>query len=426
MLTISFPVRDLSSYDMVNEEAYVLDAGTYEIKLARNVHDIVEVQTYEVAEKVVYNTDEVTGVAIENRFDYAAGDLTYLSRNDWAGTYPTDDDTNYTASGELLAAVDSYQNPAPSAEAMPTTGEDNGIKLADLRGLAYDDPKWELFLDQFTYDELNMLFSDGGWHSNAIDRLGIPSSRMLDGPAGINSMYVPVSAAAYPTEMMVASTWNDELAYQLGSYIGAEAVAYDVQVWYAPAMNLHRTAQGGRNFEYYSEDPVLSGMMAASTIRGAQEQGVIVTIKHFILNNEETNARSGIYCWTNEQAFRELYLRPFELSVKQGGANGAMSAFTHIGYKWSGANPELLQDVLRGEWGFTGFVTTDAGMPGGFMDAGLACRNGNDLMLDMGLAGAAKAVDTAYKADPVGVLLGLRDCAHNLLYSLLNYTNVVK
>lgn len=425
-LTISFPVRDLSSYDMVNEEAYVLDAGTYEIKLARNVHDIVEVQNYEVAETKVYNTDEVTGVAIENRFDYAAGDLTYLSRNDWAGTYPTDDDTNYTASNELLAAVDAYKNPAPVTGVQPTTGADNGIKLADLRGLAYNDPKWELFLDQFTYDELNMLFSDGGWHSNAIDRLGIPSSRMLDGPAGINSMYVPVSATAYPTEMMVASTWNDDLAYQLGSYIGAEAVAYDVQVWYAPAMNLHRTAQGGRNFEYYSEDPVLSGMMAASTIRGAQEQGVIVTIKHFILNNEETNARSGIYCWTNEQAFRELYLRPFELSVKQGGANGAMSAFTHIGYKWSGANPELLQDVLRGEWGFTGFVTTDAGMPGGFMDAGLACRNGNDLMLDMGLAGAAKAVDTAYKADPVGVLMGLRSCAHNLLYALLNYTAVVK
>ncbi|MBR2310646.1 MAG: glycoside hydrolase family 3 C-terminal domain-containing protein [Oscillospiraceae bacterium] len=426
ILILSFPVRDLSSYDMINEEAYVLDAGTYEIKLARNVHDIVEVQTYEVAEKVVYNTDEVTGVAIENRFDYAAGDLTYLSRNDWAGTYPTDNDTNYTASSELLAAVDAYKNPAPSGEAVPVTDADNGIKLADLRGLAYDDPKWEQFLDQFTYDELNMLFSDGGWHSNAIDRLGIPSSRMLDGPAGINSMYVPVSAAAYPTEMMVASTWNDDLAYQLGSYIGAEAVAYDVQVWYAPAMNLHRTAQGGRNFEYYSEEPVLSGMMAASTIRGAQEQGVIVTIKHFILNNEETNARSGIYCWTNEQAFRELYLRPFELSVKDGGAHGAMSAFTHIGYKWSGANPELLQDVLRGEWGFTGFVTTDAGMPGGFMDAGLACRNGNDLMLDMGLAGAAKAVDTAYKADPAGVLMGLRDCAHNLLYSLLNYTAVVK
>ena len=426
VLTISFPVRDMSSYDMMKEEAYVLEAGTYEIKLARNVHDIVEVQTYELAGTVVYNTDEVTGAAIENRFDYADGGLTYLSRNDWAGTYPTDSDTNYTASGELLAAVDAYKNPTPSGEAVPTTGADNGIKLADLKGLAYDDPKWEQFLDQFTYQELKAMFTEGGWHSIAIDRLGIPSTRMLDGPAGINSMMVPVSAAAYPTEMMVASTWNDDLAYRLGSYIGAEAVAYDVQVWYAPAMNLHRTAQGGRNFEYYSEDPVLSGMMAASTIRGAQEQGVIVTIKHFILNNEETNARSGIHCWVNEQAFRELYLRPFELSVKLGGANGAMSAFTHIGHKWSGANPELLQDVLRGEWGFEGFVTTDAGMPGGFMDAGLACRNGNDLMLDMGLAGGAKAVETAYKADPAGVLLGLRACAHNLCYSILNYTEVVK
>jgi len=426
VLTISYPVRDMSSYDMADEEAYVLDAGTYEIKLARNVHDIVEVQNYEVAEKVVYNTDEVTGTAIQNRFDYATGNLTYLSRNNWADTYPTDSDTNYTASDTLLAAIDAYRNPAPSAEAVPVTGADNGIKLADLKGLAYDDPKWERFLDQFTYKELKAMFTEGGWHSIAIDRLGIPSTRMLDGPAGINSMMVPVSAAAYPTEMMVASTWNDDLAYQLGAHIGAEAVAYDVQVWYAPAMNLHRTAQGGRNFEYYSEDPVLSGMMAASTIRGAQEQGVIVTIKHFILNNEETNARSGIHCWLSEQAFRELYLRPFELSVKEGGANGAMSAFTHIGHKWSGANPELLQDVLRGEWGFTGFVTTDAGMPGGFMDAGLACRNGNDLMLDMGLAGGAKAVETAYKTDPAGVLTGLRECAHNLCYSILTYTDVVK
>ena len=424
-LTISFPVRDMSSYDMVTEEAYVLDAGTYEIKLARNVHDIVEVQTHEVGATVVYDTDEVTGTKIENRFDYANGGLTYLSRNDWEGTYPDDSTVNYTASDELLAAVAAYNNPAPSTEEMPITGADNGIKLIDLKGLAYDDPMWEKFLDQFTYKELKALFSEGGWHSVAIDRLGIPDTRMLDGPAGINSMMVPVSAAAYPTEMMVASTWNDELAYQLGAYIGAEAVAYDVQVWYAPAMNLHRTAQGGRNFEYYSEDPVLSGMMAAATIRGAQEQGVMVTIKHFVMNNEETNARSGIYCWANEQVMRELYLRPFEISVKEGGATGAMTAFTHLGYKWCGANPELLQDVLRDEWGFVGMVTTDAALAG-FMNAGLACRNGNDLMLEMGLADSANVVEEAYKTDPVGILLGLRECAHNLCYAILNYTDVVK
>ena len=423
-LTLSFPVRDMSSYDM-NAEAYVLDAGTYEIKLARNVHDIVEVKPHQVADTVVYDTDEVTGTTIENRFDYANGGLTYLSRNDWEGTYPDDSTVNYTASEELLAAVDAYNNPAPSTEEMPVTGADNGILLSDLKGLAYEDPKWEQFLDQFTYEELKTLFAEGGWHSVAIDRLGIPDTRMLDGPAGINSMMVPVSAAAYPTEMMVASTWNDDLAYQLGSYIGAEAVAYDVQVWYAPAMNLHRTAQGGRNFEYYSEDPVLSGMMAAATIRGAQEQGVMVTIKHFVMNNEETNARSGIYCWANEQSMRELYLRPFEIAVKQGGATGAMTAFTHLGYKWCGANSELLQDVLRDEWGFVGMVTTDAALAG-FMDAALACVNGNDLMLEMGLADSANVVEEAYKTDPVGILLGLRECAHNLCYSILNYTNVVE
>ncbi len=424
-LTLSFPVRDMSSYDMNTEEAYVLDAGTYEIKLARNVHETVEVQTYDVAETVVYDTDEVTGTAIENRFDYAGGDLVYLSRNDWEGTYPDDSTASYTASEELLAAVEEYNNPAPSTQAMPTTGADNGILLKDLAGLDYDDPKWEQFLDQLTYEEMRTLFSEGGWHSVAIDRLGIPDTRMLDGPAGINSMYVAVSAAAYPTEMMVASTWNEELAYELGAYIGAEAAAYDVQVWYAPAMNLHRTAQGGRNFEYYSEDPVLSGVMAASTIRGAQDQGIMVTIKHFAMNNEETNARSGIYCWSNEQTIRELYLRPFEISVKEGGATGAMSAFTFIGHKWSGANPELLQDVLRDEWGFVGMVSTDAALAG-FMDAALACCNGNDLMLELGLANSANVVDEAYKLDPVGITLGLRDCVHNICYSILNYTKAVK
>lgn len=425
LITLSFPVRDMSSYDMHTEEAYVLDAGTYEIKLARNVHDIVEVQEYEVPRTIVYDTDEVTGTALQNRFDYGNGDLTYLSRSDWEGTYPNVGNISYAASKELLDAYKAYRNPEKSKEEMPVTGADNGIQLSDLRGLAYDDPKWEQFLDQFTYDELNNLVSEGGWHSIAIERLGIPSTHMLDGPAGINSMMVPVSAAAYPTEMLVASTWNQELAHRLGGHIAAEAVAYDVQVWYAPAMNLHRTAQGGRNFEYYSEDPTLSGLMGAATIRGAQEKGVIVAAKHFILNNEETNARSGIFCWTSEQALRELYLRPFEISVKEAGLNGMMSAFTHIGYKWSGASPELLQDVLRDEWGFQGLVVTDAAI-GGFMDASLACRSGNDLMLEMGLANSAKALDKGYKKDPAGVLNGLRDCAHDICYAILNYTNAVK
>ena len=420
--TLSFPVRDMSSFDMT-WGTYVLDPGTYEIKLARNVHSIIQTESFEFAEKVVYENDDTTGTPIGNLFGYADGGLTYLSRNDWDGTYPDAADTDYTASEELLKAVKKYNSPTP-AKGSVTTGAENGILLADLKGLAYDDPKWESFLDQFTYEELRMLFSQGGWHSEAIERLGIPTTRMLDGPAGINSMMIPVEAAAYPSEIMVASTWNDDLAYQLGACIGAEAVACDVQVWSAPAMNIHRTAQGGRNFEYYSEDPVLSGKMAAATVRGAQDQGVMVTIKHFAMNNEETNARSGIYCWANEQAMRELYLRPFEIAVKEGGATGVMSAFTHIGHKWSGANPELLQDLLRKEWGFTGLVSTDAALAG-FMNAGLACRSGNDLMLEMGLANSAKVVDKAYAQDPAGVLQGLRSCAHNICYSVANYTNAL-
>ena len=151
----------------------------------------------------------------------------------------------------------------------------------------------------------------------------------------------------------------------------------------------------------------------------------MVTIKHFAMNNEETNARSGIFCWANEQAIRELYLRPFEISVKEGGATGAMSAFTHIGHKWSGANPELLQGILRDEWGFVGLVSTDAALAG-FMNAALACRNGNDLMLEMGLANSANVVEEAYQTDPVGIIMGLRECAHNLCYSIVNYTNAVE
>ena len=151
----------------------------------------------------------------------------------------------------------------------------------------------------------------------------------------------------------------------------------------------------------------------------------MVTIKHFAMNNEETNARSGIFCWANEQAIRELYLRPFEISVKEGGATGAMSAFTHIGHKWSGANPELLQGILRDEWGFVGLVSTDAALAG-FMNAALACRNGNDLMLEMGLANSANVVEKAYQTDPVGITMGLRECAHNLCYAIVNYTNAVE
>lgn len=421
-VTVSFPLRDLSSYDMTNEQAYVLDAGEYTVKIGRNVHAIVDEQMLTVPQTIVYKTDEATGTELSNRFGYGDGGLTYLSRGDWAGTFPNDGDRSYVASEAVLTGAAS-QRPAADASALPVTGADNGILLKDLKGLPYYDETWQSFLDQFTIDELKEVFVNAAYRTVPVERLGIPQAILLDGPAGINSLFSKVTAMSYPTEVVVASTWNDELTYRFGEAVGAEANAYGVSGWYAPGMNLHRTPQGGRNFEYFSEDPLLSGKIAASMVGGAQSRHVIVTMKHFVLNDQETNARSGIYVWANEQAIRELYLRPFEITVKEGKASGAMSSFVHIGYKWCGGNPELLEQVLRKEWGFVGVVTTDAVL-GSFMDAGLALYNGNDLMLAVMPTNNRRLLDELYTQDPVGVTKGLRERMHNFCYALVNDTDL--
>ena len=420
-VSVEFLKRDMASWDM-DAQHYLLESGTYEIKVGRNVHEFDAVFPVEVADDVVYDTDEATGTALEARFAEADGGLTYLSRSDWDGTWPTSDDINLTASQDLLDSLSaSTQIPVTEGEA-PTFGADNGIKLADLKGLDYEDPLWDEFLDQFTLDELINLFSRGAYQTYGVERLGVPQSILLDGPAGINFLFGNVTAASYPTQVVIASTWNDDLALRMGEAVGAEANAYGVHGWYAPGMNLHRTAQGGRNFEYFSEDPVLSGKMGAAMTAGAQSKDVLVFMKHFILNDQEVNARSGIHVWANEQAIRELYLRPFEITVKEADATGAMSSFVHVGPTWSGGNPALLQDVLRGEWGFDGVVSTDAVL-GGFMDNRLAVRHGNDLMLDvLSPSNNIKQLKAAYEDDPVGVTAGLRDRVHTLCYSLLSTT----
>ena len=421
-VTIAFPMRDMSSYDMTKQQAYVLDAGEYSIKIGKSVHDIVDEKTLNVPEAIVYKTDEVTGTELSNLFGYGDGGLTYLSRSDWTGTFPNNDNVNYTASKALLEAV-AAQQPAIDTTAMPATGSDNGLLLKDLKGLSYNDAKWQAFLDQFTIDELKEVFVNAAYRTVPVERLGIPQAILLDGPAGINSLFSKVTAMSYPTEVVVASTWNNELTYRLGEAVGAEANAYGIAGWYAPGMNLHRTPQGGRNFEYFSEDPLLSGKIAASMVSGAQSKHIIVTMKHFLLNDQETNARSGIYVWANEQSIRELYLRPFEITVKEGKVTGAMSSFVHIGYKWCGGNPELLEQVLRKEWGFVGVVTTDAVL-GKFMDANLALHNGNDLMLSVMPAGNRRYMDELYAKDPVGVTKGLQERMHNFCYALVNDTNL--
>ncbi len=416
-VTISFPIRDMSSWDAKDRQAYVLEEGTYTISVGPDVHTTDANFEIQIPSEIVYGTDEVTGAALENRFEYADGGLTYLSRSDWEGTWPNSDNADLTASPELLAAMSATV--APAEGKVPTFGADNGIQLADLKDVAFDDPQWDAFLDQFTLNEMIEIFIRGAYQTQSVERLGVPSAILLDGPAGLNFFFGEMVAASYPTQVVVAATWNDDLAFRMGEAIGAEANAYGVQGWYAPGMNLHRTPQGGRNFEYFSEDPLLSGTIGAAMTAGAQSQEVLVFMKHFILNDQETNARSGVNVWVNEQALRELYLRPFEITVKQADVTGAMSSFVHVGYKWSGGNPELLEDVLRTEWGFNGVVTTDA-VIGGFMDNTLAVRNGNDLMLDvLSASNHISQFKKAYKDDPVGIGQGLRDRVHNVCFALL-------
>lgn len=413
-VTVTYDVRDMASWDTASGGAYVLGAGEYVISARSDVHTPIVEFTHDVDADVVYDADADTGVEYENRFDYVEGDLTFLSRDDWDGTYPGTDQMDLTASDETLALMDPTVETA-EGEA-PTYGADHGLQFSDMVGLDRDDPTWDAFLDQLTLEEQIDLFSYGAYKTAEVERLGIPSILMLDSPAGLNSLFSPLDSAAYPTQVVVASTWNDELAYSLGESVGHEANAYGIDVWYAPGMNLHRTAMGGRGFEYYSEDPLLSGKMAAAMLSGAEDQGVLTTIKHFVLNDQEVNARTGINVFASEQAMRELYLAPFEIAVKDADPSGAMSSFINLGGRWAGGNEDLLQEVLRGEWGFDGFVTTDAVL-GGWMDPQQAALHGNDIMLAV-FPGTVDTMKEGVEEDPVGLGNGLRDRVHAVLYAV--------
>jgi len=418
---LSFPVSELASYS-TELESFLLENGYYFICIGSDVHDAVK--SFDLYPQISpvdkeYGVDMTTLTGIHNIFSFAEGDTEFLSRDDWEGTFP-ESASGYTASRELLAAIAEYEEGTAEYVTEPTYGADNGLELIDLKGLSYGDELWERFLDEFTVKDMIRLTANGGWHTEQIKRLGVPETNLLDGPSGINSMFSDVNAVGYPMECVLGSTWNNDLAYRLGECVGTEAMAYGVDGWYAPAVNLHRSSIGGRNSEYFSEDPLICGKMAAAAIQGVQSKGVVAIVKHFVCNDTELNARSKLYTWVSEQALRELYLRPFEIAIKEGGAGGVMSSFTCLGCKWCGGSSELLENLLRGEWGFKGFVTTDACL-GDWMDAKTAIENGNDLMLEMGLQTSQEKLAKAYSADPENVGNALREATHNICYAIVNY-----
>ena len=415
IITLEIAVEDMSSYDYKNEKAYVLDQGKYEIKLMNNAHDVIDSREYNVNEKVVYNGENKRSsddVVATNQFEYATGDLNYVSRSDWEGTLPKERTSDKEASQELLNAI---SNPIieDNDSDEDIVSNNNGLELKDLVGLSYDDPKWDSLLEQVSIDDMVKLIGFGGYATQEVRSASKPNTIDLDGPAGINGIFSGVKGTQYNSETVIASTWNLDLAYKMGEYFGDEAIANGVAGLYAPAVNIHRTPFSGRNFEYYSEDPLVSGKMGSEVVKGSKSKGVYSYVKHFALNDQETN-RAGVAVWSNEQAIREIYLKAFEIPVKEGETTAIMSSFNRIGTVWTGGNYELLTTVLRGEWGFEGMVITDfAGE--WFMNADQAIRAGNDLMLTpMGSAPTESSTKTNTGKQ------ALRQATKNIMYTVAN------
>lgn len=428
--------EDMASYDSekikTENGGYVLESGDYSLNVCDDAHTINDTYSFNVKNDTLYSgenkrsTDET---AAENVFDYAKGDVTYLSRKDSFANYeeataaPTDFSMSAEAKENYTSRVTFNADDYDSDDVeMPVTGADNGLTIQDMTGLDWDDEKWESLLDELSVDELKSLVADAGYHTVAVDSINMGSSNDSDGPAGINSFLTGAVGTSFPVPVMIAATWNTELAYERGQQLGKEGTELGITGWYGPAMDTHRSAFSGRNFEYYSEDGVLSGKMAAQDVKGAQENGLIAFIKHFALNDSETDRTKNIATWTTEQAAREIYLKPFEIAVKEGGARGVMASMNAIGTKWAGSNPELLTDVLRDEWGFVGCVVTDAldSLANYYEDPNEAVRCGVDKML------AFTVDDNFWYDESAGTVTALRNAAHNYLYALANSNAVTK
>lgn len=427
--TIEFHIdsEDMSSFDLLGEECYVLEEGEYEISIRSDAHTVLDTETYTVEERIVYdgeNPRPSDKVAAGRQFEFAEGDgVVYLSRENGFANYEeaVAAPKNFSMDEERKANYKNVSNYDIDAmnnaeDEMPVTGADNGLELADLRGKEYDDPLWDDLLDELSVKDMTDLIAGGGYQTTAVDSIKKSATTDNDGPATIYNNYTQASGSAYTAEVMLANTWNKDLAVKMGESVGKEADEMDVTGWYAPAMNIHRTAFGGRNFEYYSEDSILSGMMAAGEIQGADEYGVYSYVKHFAFNDQETNRIYQLCTWIDEQAIRETYLKPFEIAVKEGHTGAVMAAHNFIGDKWTGSSYELVTTVLRDEWGFEGFVSTDMFAGYGYYDADMAIRAGVDSMLNPMNSPDATVTDTKSATS----LAAMRRACKSILYTVVN------
>ena len=444
-VTITFTENDLKSYDAKGEGSYILEAGDYLITAAAHAHDAVNnVLAYKGADtegnadlvKVVslresdVTESPYTGKDVVNRFDDADlrtydANFTYLSRSDWEATYPTH--YQVVATEDMLAMLAIPEGTDDPDAVMPTLGAQNGLTLAMMRGVDGDAQVWDDLLDQMTAEEMYNLVRVGGYQTQTVNSVSAPGTVCVDGPAyvgnaGTTGVMVKEATYAWPSEVVLASSWNIEVLEKMGEMIGEDCLAQgelNFAGWYAPAMNIHRTAFSGRNFEYYSEDGFLSGKMGAATVRGARSKGVISFVKHFALNDQETS-RTTINTFSNEQAIREIYLKAFEESVAGDTPSLAiMASMNRIGLTWSGDHKGLMRGVVRDEWGYHGFIITDqASYPSAF--PGLAIRGGLEGGTDLWLnSGTDNWQIEGYQNNPT-VVTQLREASRHILYGVAN------
>ncbi len=458
-ITVTFSGYDFASYDYADKNAndfrgYELDEGSYTVRVMRNSHVEEASASFTLDKNVQYKKDTTTETEVINRYDDVSfategGMESELSRNDWAGTYPVNevkggDNSKRTISKELLQKIESFASNNPivndTTVQMPnqaTVGApaatldlyrlikfENNVVVRDEAGtivVDYEDPRWNMYLDILTVNEMMGLQMNGAFQTTALPSIGLLPAFQSDGPVGfvyfmaqIEDQNPVYKTCSYASECVIAATWNVDLAYEMGRSVGMEGLIGNERAgkrpytgWYAPAVNLHRTPFSGRNFEYYSEDPMISGAMATEVIKGARSMGVYTQLKHFAVNDQETN-RSGVCTWLTEQALRELYLKPFEVAVKEGGTMGIMSSFNRIGSLWTGGDYRLLTEILRNEWGFRGMVITDFNTES-FMDTKQMAYAGGDLNL--------ATLPKEWKVETAADYVVLRNNVKNILYT---------
>ena len=452
-LTVSVEKDSFKSYDANGKETYILDAGTYYLAVGSDAHDalnnILALKGYSTADGMdadgektlaaaaweqkelddtTYAVSSETGETIMNQLDFAdinkysglENEVTYVSRNDWEGTWPTDA-VRLTVSEELLGDLASDKAIIEDeADTMPSYGTGSGLTVAMLRGENYDSEKWDQLLDQMTFSEQALFVTDGSFSTHSIGSVGVGSTYEQDGPTGVVG---GVTGISFPSEGIWASSFNTELASKIGDALGEDARLNNIQGVYLPGINIHRSPYGGRTNEYFSEDSLLTGLMCEAEIKGVQENGVVAHVKHFIFNDEEAQ-RNGICIWLNEQSAREIYLRPWEYAVNpsRGNAHAVMSSFNRAGALWTSASENLIQNILRGEFGFDGYVITDMASSNAalFMTYLDGFMNGTDLFLG---SGSETALDS-WKTSAT-FANRIRESVHRLLYVFSNYSAVM-